>query len=132
MPRLPPEIQDIVWEYIQAFHVLLSLPKKSAIRRLIRRSNRDIIKRFIGIQIQLNNGTLMLNPFLFRTHILHNPVQLSILTDCVTQSLRFFPSTGALRWLFLEQDLYLYPDYFELLRTSVFFDVITHVEFPLI
>ena len=132
MPRLPPEIQAIVWEYMQAFQIVLSLPKKRAIRRLIKKSNHDILKRFVDVQLALNNGTLLLNPFLFRSHILNNPVQLSILTDCVAQSVRFFPSTGALKWVFLDQDLYLHPDYFELLRSSILFDVITHVDFSLI
>ena len=129
MAGLPQELQDIVWEYIQAFHVVLSLPKKSAIKRLVRKSNQDILKRFIDVQISLNNGTLLLNPFMFRSHILSNPLQLSILTDCVINSVRFYPSTGALKWVFLDQDLYLRPDYFELLRKSVLFDVMTHVDF---
>ena len=132
MAGLPPELQDIVWQYIQAFHVVLSLPKKSAIRRLVRKSNQHILRRFIDVQISLDNGTLLLNPSLFRSYILNNPVQLSILTDCVIHSVRFYPSTGALKWVFLDQDLYLRPDYFELLRKSVLFDVMTHVDFSLI
>ena len=132
MPRLPKELQELIWEYIHAFNMILELPKKSAIRRLIKKSNQDILKRFVNVQLALNNGTLLLNPFLFRSHILNNPVQLSILTDCVVQSVRFFPSTGALKWVFLEQDLYLERDYFELLRKSILFDVITHVDFSVI
>ena len=132
MPRLPPEIREIVWQYIHAFNMILSLPKKKAVRKLIRKSNIDILHRFLEIQVDLNGGTVNINPFLFRTSVLTNPIQLSILTDCTITSLRFFPATGILKWLFLEQDLYLYSDYFELLKTSVLFDVITNVDFDLV
>jgi hypothetical protein len=128
--RLPKELRDIIWEYIHAFNIILELPKKSAIRRLIRKSNQDILKRFIDVQISLNNGMLYMSPFFFRNFVLHNPITLSILTDCVVQSVRLYPSTGALKWLFLDNDLYLRPDYFQILQSSVLFDVITHVEFP--
>jgi hypothetical protein len=125
-----PKLRDIIWEYIHAFNIILELPKKSAIRRLIRKSNQDILKRFIDVQISLNNGMLYMSPFFFRNYVLHNPITLSILTDCVVQSVRLYPSTGALKWLFLDNDLYLRPDYFQILQSSVLFDVITHVEFP--
>ena len=132
MPRIPPEIREIIWEYIHAFNMVLSLPSKRAVKKIIQKSNVDILKRFLQVQLMFNNGTLGLNPFLFRRNILTNPVQLSILTDCTITSLKLYSATGILKWLFLDQDLYLYSDYFELLRTSVLFDVITGVDFNLL
>ena len=129
MAGLPQELQVIVWEYLQAFEVVLSLPKQSAIKRLIKKSNEDILKKFIGVHLALNNGPMLLSPVLCRRHILNNPLQLSILTDCVINSVRFYPSTGALKWVFLDHDLYLRPEYFELFRKSILFDVITRVDF---
>ena len=131
MPRLPPELREIVWEYIHAFNMVMSLPKKRAVKRLIRESNVDILKRFLEVQLHLNMGMFNINPFLFRNSIIYNPVQMSILTDCTISSLRSFPATGIIKWLFLDQDLYLYHDYFELLQTSVLFDVISHFSFDL-
>ena len=132
MPRLPSELRAIIWEYIHAFNMILSLPKKQAVKKLIRQSNVDILKRFLDVQIQLNGGFLQINPSLFRTTVLHNPLQLSILTDCTINSLRVYPPTGIIKWLFLEQDLYLYPSYFDLLKKSVLFDVISQVDFDLV
>ena len=129
---MPPELRDIIWEYIHAFNMILSLPNKKAVQKIIRKSNVDILKRFIQVQVMLNNGTFNINPLLFRRDILTNPVQLNILTDCTITSLRMYPPTGILKWLFLDQDLYQYPDYFELLKTSVFFDVIARVDFDFI
>ena len=110
----------------------MALPKKKAVKKLIRKSNVDILKRFLEVQVAIHGGTVNINPFLFRNSVLENPVQLSILTDCTITSLRLYPATGILKWLFLEQDLYLYPDYFSLLKTSVLFDVISNVEFDLV
>ena len=132
MPRIPPEIREIIWEYIHELNMIMSLPSKGAVRKLIRKSNVDILKRFLQVQIQLDNATLYINPVLFRASVLNNPMQLAILTDCTITSLRFYSATGIIKWLFLEQDLYLYPQYFELLKTSVLFDVITNVEFDLV
>ena len=132
MPRIPPEIREIIWEYIHELNMIMSLPSKKAVKKLIRKSNVDILKRFLEVQIQLDNATLHINPFLFRASVLNNPMQLAILTDCTITSLRFYSATGIIKWLFLEQDLYLYPQYFELLKTSVLFDVITNVEFDLV
>ena len=112
--------------------MVLSLPKKKAVMKLIKKSNIDILKRFLAVQVDLNGGVFELDPFLFRSSVLTNPIQLSILTTCTITSLRFSPATGILKWLFLEQDLYLYPSYFELLKTSVLFDVITNVDFDLV
>ena len=132
MPRIPPEIREIIWKYIHELNMIMSLPSKGAVRKLIRKSNVDILKRFLQVQIQLDNATLYINPVLFRASVLNNPMQLAILTDCTITSLRFYSATGIIKWLFLEQDLYLYPQYFELLKTSVLFDVITNVEFDLV
>ena len=130
--RIPPEIQAIIWEYIHEMNMILSLPSKSAVRKLIQKSNVDILKRFLRVHMELDARTLPMNPFLFRSSVLNNPVRLSILTDCTITSLRLFSATGILKWLFLEQDLYLFPDYFALLKTSILFDVITHVDFDLL
>ena len=130
--RVPPEIREIIWEYIHEMNMIMSLPSKGAVRKLIRKSNVDILRRFLQVQIGLNGDSLRINPFLFRTNVLNNPIQLAILTDCTITSLRMYSATGILKWLFLEQDLYLYPAYFELLKTSVLFDVITNVEFDLV
>ena len=130
--RVPPEIQEIIWEYIHEMNMILSLPSKRAVKKLIKKSNIDILKRFLSVQIDLNAGILAINPFLFRTSVLNNPIQLSILTDCTITSLRLYSATGILKWLFLDQDLYLYSDYFALLQTSVLFDVISNVDFDLI
>ena len=130
--RIPPEIRAIIWEYIHEMNMILSLPSKRAVKKLVQKSNVDILKRFLEVQIQLNTITLRINPLLFRASVLNNPVQLSIMTDCTITSLRLFAATGILKWLFLDQDLYLYPDYFELLKTSILFDVISHVDFDLV
>ena len=132
MPWVPPEIRAIIWEYIHELNMIMSLPSKGAVRKLIRKSNVDILRRFLQVQTTFNNTILDINPFLFRTSVLNNPVQLAILTDCTITSLRLYSATGIIKWLFLEQDLYLYPQYFELLKTSVLFDVITNVEFDLV
>ena len=132
MPWVPPEIRSIIWEYIHELNMIISLPSKKAVKKLIRKSNVDILRRFLQVQVGLNSATLDINPFLFRTSVLNNPVQLAILTDCTITSLRLYSATGIIKWLFLEQDLYLYPQYFELLKTSVLFDVITNVEFDLV
>ena len=130
--RIPPEIRAIIWEYIHEMNMILSLPSKRAVKKLVQKSNVDILKRFLEVQIQLNTITLRINPLLFRASVLNNPVQLSIMTDCTITSLRLFAATGILKWLFLDQDLYLYPDYFELLKTSILFDVISHIDFDLV
>ena len=132
MPWVPPEIREIIWEYIHEFNMILSLPSKAAVRKLIRKSNADILQRFLHVQVNMNSATLTINPFLFRSSVLQSPVQMAILTDCTITSLRVYSATGILKWLFLEQDLYLYPQYFELLKTSVLFDVITNVQFDLL
>ena len=113
-------------------NMILSLPSKRAVKKLVQKSNVDILKRFLEVQIQLNTITLRINPLLFRASVLNNPVQLSIMTDCTITSLRLFAATGILKWLFLDQDLYLFPEYFELLKTSILFDVISHVDFDLV
>ena len=130
--RVPPEIQAIIWEYIHEMNMILSLPSKRAVKKLIKKSNVDILKRFLKVHLELDAGTLPMNPFLFRTSVLTNPIRLSILTDCTITSLRLYSATGILKWLFLDQDLYLFPDYFRLLKTSVLFDVISNVDFDLL
>ena len=112
--------------------MVMSLPSKTVVKKLIKKSNADILKRFLHVQIELNAATLNINPFLFRNSVLTNPIQLAILTDCTVTSVRLYPATGIIKWLFLEQDLYLYQEYFELLKTSVLFDVITNVQFDLL
>ena len=130
--RIPPEIRAIIWEYIHEMNMILSLPSKRAVKKLVQKSNVDILKRFLEVQMQLNTITLRINPLLFRASVLNNPIQLSIMTDCTITSLRLFAATGILKWLFLDQDLYLFPEYFELLKTSILFDVISHVDFDLV
>ena len=130
--RVPREIRAIIYEYIHEMNMIMSLPSKRAVRKLIRKSNVDILKRFIDVQITMNAGTLVIHPALFRRSVLENPLQLAILTDCTITSLRFYSATGILKWLFLDQELYLYQPYFELLKTSVLFDVITDVAFDML
>ena len=130
--RVPPEIREIIWEYIHEMNMIRSLPSKRAVKQLIKKSNVDILKRFLNVQLHLDAGSLPMNPFLFRRSVLNNPIQLSILTDVTITSLRLYSATGILKWLFLDQDLYLYPGYFTLLQTSVLFDVISNVDFDLI
>ena len=130
--RVPPEIREIIWQYIHEMQLILSLPSKRAVKKLIKKSNIDILKRFLSVHIDLNAGIFAINPFLFRTSVLNNPIQLSILTDCTITSLRLYSATGILKWLFLDQDLYLYSDYFALLQTSVLFDVISNIDFDLV
>ena len=108
MPSLPKELCSLIQEYINEFNMIMSLPSKKTVTTLIHKSNVDIIKRYL------------LNPT-----FMNNQAHFSILTDATIQSLRLYSATGILKWLFLEQDLFLYPEYFELLTTSILFDVIT-------
>ena len=122
MPGLPPDLQNIVWEYLQAFEVVLNLPKLSAVKKLIRKSNDDIIARYIFYMCEMTDitdyrGLLMVLNF----NILPSSWEFHAIIQAMTTSVMFCFPSSSLRWLIFEKKLAKYPQFREVLCKSIFF-----------
>lgn len=122
MAGLPESLQNIVWEYIQAFEVLTSLPKLRAVSRLVQRSNQDIIDRYMQVmtdatEIRTYRGLLIV----LSLDVLPNGLESHAIVTALTTSVMFCWASSSLRWLIFEKQLLKYSKYRAVLNTSIFF-----------
>ena len=132
MPRLPPEIREIIEDYMQCFQIIMNLPKKRAIRRLVIASNQDIMERWL-IEKMIQNGGVLSPLILNRTieSILENTLDRYIMLRSVAISLKRCVKSASLRWTFMNYDLYIYPQYFLIYQESLIFQTISYMTFRL-
>jgi len=132
MPRLPPEIREIIDDYMQCFQIIMNLPKKRAIRRLVIASNQDIMERWL-IEKMIQNGGVLSPLILNRTieSILENTLDRYIMLRSVAISLKRCVKSASLRWTFMNYDLYIYPQYFLIYQESLIFQTISYMTFRL-
>ena len=106
MPKLPPEIREIIEDYMQCFQIIMNLPKKRAIRRLVRASNQDIMERWL-IQRMVQHGGFLPVHILNRTieSILDDALDRHMLMRAVAMSLKNYAKSASLRWTFMNYDL---------------------------
>ena len=132
MPRLPPEIREIIDDYMQCFQIIMNLPKKRAIRRLVNASNQDIMERWL-IEKMIQNGGVLSPLILNRTieSILENTLDRYIMLRSVSISLKRCVKSASLRWTFMNYDLYIYPQYFLIYQESLIFQTISYMTFRL-
>ena len=132
MPRLPREIRLIIEDYMAAFQVIMNLPKKRAIRRLVDESNQDIMERWL-IHKMVRNGGYLSPDVLGRTiySILSDVAECHMLLRAVVTSLKNYSKSSCLRWSFMNFELYRYPEYMVLYQDSLIFQTISYVTFRL-
>ena len=132
MPRLPPEIREIIEDYMQCFQVIMNLPKKRALRRLVNASNQDIMERWL-VEKMVRNGGVLSPSILNRTieSILTNFIDRHIMLRSIAISLKECVKSASLRWTFMTYDLYMYPQYFMIYQDSLIFQTISYVTFRL-
>ena len=121
MAGLPPELQNIVWDYLISFHKILRLPRLRAIKRLVQKSNYDIMSRFIFLQSVYPDQVYSYYAAIALRNI--HPVDMPFLVQAVVDSLRFNLSSSGLRWVFLDQGLFTVREYFLEFKTSLIFQV---------
>lgn len=125
MPKLPLEIEDLIWHYIGAFQIVTCWPKKQAMRRLVRKTNSDIIGRYFRLICEYNhisaNSTMVM---LDVENILNNQFQSIRLMQAIDESIRCYSLTSAMKWTFFDKGLYKIPRFFDIFKESVLFNVI--------
>lgn len=129
---LPKDLQDIVWEYIISFQIVLSRPKLKALRKHVKKSNQDIMERYLINKLLESDGFLsytILNSTV--DSLLHNHHELQLLMRSVGSSLRHYASSSIVKWSFMKHDLCLVPGYFELFQKSLVFQVISQAALTL-
>ena len=123
---LPPELLNIIDQYVEAFDICESLPKISAIRRLILKSNQNLMKiatRFLGIPPQIMMLIIQIDD---TTHTDINHALIFELDDCITTSLMTHFATPSLFWLFIEKQPTLYfGPYAVMFEQSLLFKLIS-------
>ena len=132
MPKLPPEIRGIIEDYMQCFQIIMNLPKKRAIRHLVRASNQDIMERWL-IQRMVQHGGFLPVQILNRTieSILDDALDRHMLMRAVAMSLKNYAKSASLRWTFMNYDLYMYPEFFFIYQESLIFQTISYLTFRL-
>ena len=130
MVGLPKDLQNIVWEYLISFHKILRLPRLRAIKRLVAKSNQDIMDRFVFLQSLYPQHNII--SFNVGLHLQNVPtVNMHLLVEAVVGSLRYNISSSGLRWVFLDQGLFTVGEYFKVFRRSLIFRVFTMTFFSL-
>ena len=125
---LPKEIEQLIFYYLGKFTIANNRPKLSSIRRLVRKSNRDISERYIGRLYP----DFPLTTSLFFTQdininlvaIFRNPESIMCFYTSILESTQSCVSTGALRWLY-KKDLIDVPEYRKVFHKSYYIRV-TH------
>ena len=127
MPQLPLEIENLIWYYIGEFQIVTSWPKMKSVRRLVNKTNHDIIARYFGLIAQhedmATDWTLVIYDV---DSILNSPFHCAKLMEAIDQSIRFYPLTSAMKWTFFDKGLYKIPRYFNIFQHSILFNVIQH------
>ena len=122
---LPPELLNIIDQYVEAFMICESLPKISAIRRLILKSNQNLMKTatFLGIPPQIMMYIIQIDE---TTHTDINHALILELDECITMSLITHFASPALFWLFIEKQPTLYfGPYAVMFEQSLLFKLIS-------
>ena len=100
----------------------MSLPKKRGVKRLVNKTNLDILQRYLIVKIGQGHCTSLSKILLEGIpKLLENNTELQTLLDAVVSSIRFCPSTSCIRWIFMDHELWKHPDYFTIFRTSILF-----------
>ena len=124
---LPPELLNIIDQYVEAFDICESLPNISAIRRLILKSNKNLMKiatRFIGIPSVIMMHIIQISEPTIITEL--NNTLIFELEDCITTSLMTHFATPSLFWLFIEKQPSLYfGPYAVMFQQSLLFKLIS-------
>jgi hypothetical protein len=123
MPQLPKAIEDLIWHYLGTFYVAMSLPSKRGVKRLVKKTNLDILQRYLVVKLAQSHTTSHLAKVLIQDipRLLENFTELQTVLDAVVSSIKFCPSTSCLRWIFLDHELWKNEEYFDIFRTSVLF-----------
>ena len=128
--RIPKVICDLILEYHAYFQIIWNLPSRVALRRLVRRSNNDIMERFLLEKMVTNNGavsyTIMYHSIM---SLLETPSDLHALFRAVRASLRNCMHSSALQWTFLNDTLHMRPEYIEIFQGSLIFQVTSYLMF---
>ena len=122
MAGLPESLQNIVWEYIREFEVVMSLPKLKAVSSLVNKSNQDIIDRYIQVmtcttEISTYRGLLIV----LSLDVLPNGMESHAIITALTTSVIFCWASSSLRWLIFEKQLAKHAKYSAVLNASILF-----------
>ena len=132
MPQLPIEVEDLIWHFLGTFYAALSLPKKRGVRRLVKKTNLDILQRYLIVKLAQGHSTCLAKILIEDIpKLLENSAELQILLDAVVSSIKFCPSTSCLRWIFLDHELWKSQEYFDIFRTSVLFNILCRSDLEL-
>lgn len=112
---LPKEIEQLIYYYLGRFTIASNRPSLSSVRRLVRKSNRDIAERYIGEVYP----DFPLTTSLFFTQdininlvaIFRNPQSIMCFYTAILESTQDCFATGGLRWLYVNSDLVGIPEY---------------------
>ena len=124
MPQLPKAVEDLIWHYLGRFYAAMSLPKKRGVRRLVKKTNLDILQRYLVVKLAQGHST-SLSKILIQDipKLLENSTELQTVLDAVVSSIKFCPSTSCLGWICLDHELWKNEEYFDIFRTSVLFNI---------
>ena len=134
---LPKAIEELIFFYLGRFEVAASRPSLRAVRRLVRKSNRNIARRYLLELYPEFPITAMSSAALFFTHdfninlteIFQQPNTIMCFFNALVQSTTHCMSTSGIRWL-LTKDLLCVPPYRDILMKSYFVQMI-HLPYPL-
>ena len=128
--RIPKAIRELILEYHACFQIIWNLPSKSGLRRLVRKSNKDIMERFLLEKMIHNNGAVSYM-ILYRSimSLLETPADLYALFRAVRKSLFHCMHSSALQWTFLNDTLHTRAEYVTIFQESLIFQVTSYLMF---
>ena len=123
---LPGDIQNIIFEYVDSMNAFTDLPKKSAILKLIAKSDMHVLDT-LGIVLQLTTHEMNLMNYRlvieeqFYFHFRLGVLGRARLFACLNRSVYKNSACSRLVWLFIKRtpSLMKYPSYARLFHKSL-------------
>ena len=119
---LPKCILDLIDHYVGQFVLHESLPKISAVRRLVKKSNQEIFSEFMMINMSIGNDpTPLYSHVWYGNRILAHASDISLMVQSVSTCVRVGRRSASLYWLIQQKRIHDYPRYTEVLKGSLVF-----------
>jgi len=121
---LPKVIEDLIYFYLGRFEVGSNLPSLKVIRRLVKKSNHDIAKRYIGELYP--EHTISTGNVINLRSVFQQPQTIICFYNALVMSTNICRQTSVLRWL-LKNELASEPVYMKELLKSYLIRIIHDV-----